>query len=136
MTRSCAQCGLSYAASRPSATYCGDTCRKRAQRAQKAAQSLPNAPERPETPSDAPEAPLVAAVRRELSQADRLDTTAGQVALVLASRVSSGNEQGAAVASLSKQLREAMAEAMANAVTEASPLDEIRARRDARRNAG
>ncbi|GAC1375745.1 MAG: hypothetical protein NVSMB4_04130 [Acidimicrobiales bacterium] len=136
MTRSCAQCGLNYDASRPNSTYCGDTCRKRAQRAQKVAGSLPTAPERPETPLDASEPALVAAVRRELSEADRLTTVAGQVALELAVRVANRREMGSAVASLSKQLREAMAEAMVNVVAEASPLDEIRARRDARRNAG
>ena len=73
---------------------------------------------------------------RELTEVDRLDTFAGQVALELAVRMANRREMGASVASLSKQLREAMAEAMVNVAVEVSPLDEIRARRDAKRNVG
>ena len=71
-----------------------------------------------------------------MTEADRLDTVAGQVAFELAVRVANRREMGSAVASLSKQLREAMAEALAGVAVAADPLDEIRARRDAKRNAG
>ncbi|GAC1386312.1 MAG: hypothetical protein NVSMB4_13570 [Acidimicrobiales bacterium] len=130
---SCATCGGSFEASKGNARFCGATCRKRGERAKNLALTLPPAPEGAQGVS---EPDLVAAVRRELSEADRLTTVAGQVALELAVRVANRREMGSAVASLSKQLREAMAEAMVNVAVEASPLDEIRARRDARRNAG
>jgi len=113
-----------------------DTCRKRGLRAQNAAKTLPNAPERPETPTEPDDSSLVRVVTRELTEVDRLDTFAGQVALELAVRMANRREMGASVASLSKQLREAMAEAMVNVAVEVSPLDEIRARRDAKRNVG
>ena len=75
-------------------------------------------------------------VRRSLLEVDRFDTVAGQVALELAVRVANRKEMGSAVASLTKQLREAMAEAVADVTVAADPLDEIRARRDAKRNSG
>jgi len=82
---------------------------------------------------EAPPSELERAVTRELEAVGRLDTVAGQVALELAYRVASPHETGAAVASLYKQFREAMAEALAGVAVAADPLDEIRARRDRKR---
>jgi len=85
---------------------------------------------------EAPPSELERVVTRELEAAGRLDTWAGQVALELAYRVASPHETGAAVASLYKQFREAMAEALAGVAVAADPLDEIRARRDRKRAQG
>ena len=75
-------------------------------------------------------------VVRELEAVGRLESFAGQVALELAFRVASPHESGAAVASLAKQFREAMAKALAGVDRAADPLDEIRARRDRKRGVG
>lgn len=136
MDRSCAGCGLSLASSRADAVYCGDTCKKRAQRAQRAAKRLDIAPERGVTLDSGVEAPLVVSVRSALAEADREASVAGQVALELAVRVANRKELGSSVASLAKQLRETMAEALAGVAQAADPLDEIRARRDAKRALG
>ena len=136
MARLCAGCGRSVASQRAGALYCGDTCKKRGQRAQKAAERQDTAPERGETPESGSEATLVASVRAALAEADREASFAGQIALELAARVANGKELGSSVASLAKQLRETMAEALAGVAVAADPLDEIRARRDAKRNAG
>jgi len=116
--------------------YCGDTCKRRAQRQQRAAKRLDIAPERSETLDSGAEAPLVVSLRSALAEADREASVAGQVALELAVRVANRKELGSSVASLAKQLRETMAEALAGVAQAADPLDEIRARRDAKRNVG
>jgi hypothetical protein len=77
--------------------------------------------------------PLVAAAERELAAAGRMDTMLGQATLELARRISSPMESGASVASLMKQLRETMADALKGAAIAADPLDELRALRDAKR---
>jgi len=136
MQRSCTICGLSYTASRPNAQYCGDTCRKRAERQKKTNGPLISSPVSQETASELADSPLVRVVARELSEVDRLDTVAGQVAFELAIRVANRREMGSAVASLSKQLNEAMDRAMAGVAVAADPLDEIRARRDRKRGVG
>lgn len=136
MARSCASCGGSLASQRADAVYCGDTCKKRAQRAQRAAERQRTAPERGITLDSGSNAPLVASVRSALAEAGRESTVAGQMALELAVRVANRKELGSSVASLAKQLRETMAEAVAGVAAAADPLDEIRARRDAKRNAG
>ena len=70
---------------------------------------------------------------RELEAADRLDTVLGQAALVLARRIESPMETGSSIASMTKQLRETLADALKGAQRVADPLDEIRARRDSKR---
>jgi len=71
-----------------------------------------------------------------LEAAGRLASVAGQIALLLAYRIGSRRESGAAVAALAKQFREAMDKALAGVDRAADPLDEIRARRDRKRSAG
>ncbi len=143
MQRACASCGRLYEAKRPSSTYCGATCRQRAKRAGDAGRPTKAIPgTKPAKAAKAVPLPpqttgLEAATRRELEQADRLDTMLGQTAIELARRISSSFETGSAVASLTKQLRETMAEALQGVAQAADPLDELRARRDGkRRNAG
>ena len=126
MQRKCASCGRSYQAARPNSKFCGDTCRKRAQRSPKSATVKPV------------KAPPVLAVglgavtARELEDAGRLDTVLGQAALVLARRIESPMETGASIASMTKQLRETLADALKGAAMAADPLDELRNRRAAK----
>jgi hypothetical protein len=83
-------------------------------------------------PPAAGEAPLVAATRRDLEDAGVFDTVAGQQAILLATRMTSPHETGAAVASMSKQLQAVVGEAL-KSVKLRDPLDELRQRRDSRR---
>jgi hypothetical protein len=128
MQRECAQCGHSYEAVRPSSKYCGDTCGKRARRSPKQIAVKP----RPMVAS----AGLEAVAARELEAAGRLDTVLGQAALVLARRLESPMETGASIASMTKQLRETLVDALKGAAQAADPLDELRARRDSKRAVG
>ena len=127
MQRKCESCGRSYVAARPNSKFCGDTCRKRAQRSPKKPTAKP-VESIPSIPSG-----LEAVAARELAAADRLDTVLGQAALVLARRIESPMETGASIASMTKQLRETLADALKGAAQAADPLDEIRARRESKR---
>lgn len=125
MDVTCAICEQTFEAKNSRARYCSSTCRSRGNRAGIAQ-------------SDAPRAGsgLVEATRRELEDAGRLDTVLGQQALELAARIVSPTSTGAAVGSLSKELRAVMSEATKGAGA-ASGLDELRRRREAKqRRAG
>lgn len=125
MDAKCAVCQTVFEAQRSTARYCSSTCRSRGNRAGVA--SVEALPERPSG--------LVEAIRRDLEEADRVDTVLGQQALELAGRIVSPLSTGASVATLSRELRTVMAEATAGAVLAADPLDELRARRDRLRTA-
>ncbi|AJA43302.1 hypothetical protein VC60_gp01 [Mycobacterium phage Sbash] len=148
MTRSCVVCGTPFEAKRPQAKFCGATCRKRHSRGASTSASTPQQPQVPTTgapevtdptPSAAmppllPAAGLVATVVKELTAAGRMETVLGQQALRLAMRLETSTvDTGAGLASLSKELRAVMAQAVAGAAVEADPVDELRARRDAKR---
>lgn len=90
-------------------------------------------PSRPRKVSDRPMSrqtkgatSVLAAVTRDL--AGSLHTTMGQTALALARSIDSGDEQGAGLASLAKQLQSVMAAAAPRPDQEMSPLQELRAR--------
>jgi len=136
MQRKCATCGKTYQATRPNSKYCKPGCRVRAHRSPKKSPK-PVDLSLPELLAGLGSAktgwPLTDAAARELEAADRLDTVLGQAALVLARRIESPMETGASIASMTKQLRETMADALKGAQQVADPLDEIRARRDSKR---
>jgi hypothetical protein len=117
MQRNCDVCGRSYAAKRSTSKFCSDTCRQRAARA-------PGAPE-------ASESGLVAVITRDLKAAGRLETAAGQQALILAGRLGWPMDSGSSQAALSRALTEVLAVALDGAAA-ADPLDELRARRAAK----
>lgn len=123
MTKACEVCGESFEAKRPSARYCGATCRQRAKRGA----SLTVVPE---PPSDAT-APLVEATRATLETAGVLGTVSGQASLILAARIAAGRDTGAAIASMTKQLEASVAAALAS-VSRADQMDEVTQRRDAK----
>lgn len=124
----CVVCGQEFQAKSPRAAYCGPTCRKRGSRS---GVTLTPAPE----PVEPAVAGLLEATRRELEAADLADTALGQQAIELARRMSDPRAMGLSVAPISKELRSIMADLMKDA-PRASKMDELRARRDAKRNAG
>lgn len=134
MQRKCDSCGKTYEAKRAASRFCTATCRKRAQRAPSVVALPP--PDVDDTPSTPAASGLVSATIAELEEAGRLGTVLGQQAVELAKRVSSPHETGASVASLSKELRAVMESAMEGVGVASDPLDELRARRDRKRNAG
>ncbi len=76
---------------------------------------------------------LVDATKRELSDAEATDTTAGQAALLLADRIEFGSEKGAGLAALVKQHGECMARAIAGQPEKATdPLDDLQRKREER----
>lgn len=127
MQRNCDACGVRYTAKRPNSRFCGDTCRKRGHRGA-AATPLERGPE--------PLTGVVAATERELEAADRLDSALGQGALVLARRIESNRDTGAAMASLTREWRATLAEAVKDSRVAVDPLDEIARRRAARQAKG
>jgi len=131
--RECDECGLQYVARRGNSRFCGDTCGKRSQRARAAGLPLLAATL---DGHGAPPSLLVEAVSRELDEVGRLGTVGGQMAVLLAHRVASRRETGSATAALAKQLHLTMAAALGGVAKAADPLDEIRARRDAKRRRG
>jgi len=72
-----------------------------------------------------------ALVVQALTQANRLRTVKGQIAIALARRVDAATVV-MGFAALTKELERAYESAMAGVTAEADPLDEIRARRDAK----
>ncbi len=136
MTVTCEACGKTFEARRSTAKFCGATCRKRKERgnaapARKAAEARP--PVRlvasEGLPAQVAGQPVVEAVRKELEAADRLDTALGQQAVRLAERLHSEYDTGSAVASVSRELRAVMAEALKDAGAAADPVDELAQRR-------
>lgn len=110
--------------------YCDSTCRGRAYRANGG-----NAREKVSAADPAPIDPdrvtLAVVVRRQLEAADRVETVPGQLALELAQRLESAGTTASSVATLSKELRALLAEALAGTVPVAKDvIDEIGARRE------
>ena len=124
----CRACGAGFEAQRSTARYCSAACRMRVHRAGG------NVPAPPVVPvvGDSGDVSVGAAVRRELEELGALDTADSALALSLARRIDSDSETGTAIASLSRQLSQALDRARRSAPRPASKLDEIRARRDAR----
>lgn len=123
MDVTCAICRCSFEAKNSRARYCSSTCRSRGNRAGVKSSDAVKA-----------ESGLVEATRRELESVGRLDTVLGQQALELAARIVSPLSTGAAVGTLSKELRAVMSEATKGAGV-ASGLDELRRRREAKQRA-
>ena len=133
MQRPCDSCGREYEAKRPRSRFCGATCRQRAARAPA---PVPHQKAVATAPLTTPLTGLADVTRREMEAAGRLNTTLGQQAVALAARIESPMETGASVASLSRELRAVMAEAMQGVAVARDPMDELRARRDLKRIAG
>lgn len=92
--------------------YCDANCRNKAHAARKANPgAVPTIPVQPDTPPV--DMTLADVVKRDLELGERLDTLPGQLALALAVRLGSPGTTASSVATLSKELRALMAEALA-----------------------
>lgn len=126
MLRKCDVCDVEYEAQRPSSRYCSSRCRVRNTRSPrpKPVATLPPVP--------APAAGgLTESTRVELAKAGRTDTPLGQASLLMARRLDAAvREPGMGMAALVREYRATFEQAVKGAQTAASPMDELRARRD------
>lgn len=124
MQRACDSCGERYEAKRPSSRFCTPRCRKRHQR-------NPGPDSGPVAVPAVPfgDSALVTATKAELLAAGKLDTVLGQQAVRLAERMCGLMDTGSAIASLSRELRAVMAEALADAPKAGDAMDELARRR-------
>lgn len=127
MQRQCNQCSKPFEAQRPTAKFCGGTCRKRAQRVGGAVPPVPVAVANAAAGED-----LISAVRAELEAAGRANSSLGMQAIRLAARMGEF-DTGSSLAALSKELRGVMAAALHNVGVAADPVDELQVKRDAKR---
>lgn len=123
----CERCGEPFEAKRRDRRTCSDACRvalnTRTRRANTEA-----AAEKPDVPVD-----VVASTLAELAAAGRQNSALGQSALLLAYRIDrSQADTPQAVAALVKQHNATLADAL-KGVGKASRVDELKARRDAKR---
>lgn len=126
--RPCNACGRPYMAQRSSSKFCSDTCRMRA--ARKPAKAAPEtAPAAAEGSSELYDATLA-----ELQAAGLEETRIGRQALTLATKVTNPFDTGSAVAAMSRELDRLMEKALASVPAQLSRVDEMKARRDAKRN--
>lgn len=127
--RNCDSCGKAYSAKTARSRFCSATCRVRASRGVVVPiESAKAAPSDPRPPAQQLVG-VTGATYRELEVAERLDTAYGQAAIVLARRIDAGRDTGSAIATMTRQLRETLAEALKGARREDSKLDELTQRR-------
>jgi len=135
----CATCSADFDARSSRARFCSAKCRthahyRRTKLGQPESIAPPAKPKRTRKPkaADSPSGTL-GAVMAELTDAGRLQTSAGQAAIALATRIDAGAESSAGLAALTRELSARMAEATANVAQAGDALDELRAKREARR---
>lgn len=129
-------CSVRFTPKRDDARFHSATCRQRAGRARKAAEAAA-APGPVDPDSGNAEHGLVRAVRKELTEADALETVDGQIALQLARRLADPDQVSSGLA---KELRATIAAAKGSEVPvptgEPAPAaaedDEVRRAREAR----
>jgi hypothetical protein len=78
---------------------------------------------------------ILAAVEAQLAALGKEAAPLGATAVVLAARLDAGADPGSAMAAMSKELRTIMTELTRTATIAADPVDELLARRKARRGA-
>ncbi len=121
--RLCAQCGAPFVAKRPSARYCGGSCRMAASRARGTVVDFPRGE------AKRPAVGVLTATTKVLTEAGREETPAGASALVLAGLMDDPMTAPAAKATIAKQLSATLAEALKGAAVQSKP-DELRERRE------
>ena len=131
MQRRCESCGKTYEAARKTSKFCGGTCRVRASRGALA----PSEATLAVLPDPDPSSGLVAMVEKELRDAGRLDTFLGQAAVTLARRIMADQDTGSAIASLNREMRATVTEAMKGAAVARSAVDRRKDELAARRRA-
>jgi endogenous inhibitor of DNA gyrase (YacG/DUF329 family) len=132
MMRKCDLCGASYVAQRSSSRFCSPRCRSRnggAPRQRHVVLSVT---------SDATDgdggASLLDAVRSELAAADMTNSALGQLALLLAGKLSDPHDTAAGIAAVSKELSRVMTAALRGVHVSTDPLDELQKRRHVKRS--
>ena len=126
MNRTCVACGKGFEAKRSTAKYCGSSCR-----AKVSTGSVVTL--RPDAPPPAPVVGgLLESTRAALTEAGRESTPLGMAALELAETITSHDTPPAAKATLTREFRATLADALKGAVV-ASSVDELRRRRAALR---
>lgn len=115
----CQACGKDFQGQKNAKT-CSDACRKRRLRNPKIAES---------EPSDA----LIESVESELQKHGALDSRPGQQAIQLARMMSGKFAMATGVASISKELDRMIRVAIDESNVALDPLDELRAKREAKR---
>jgi hypothetical protein len=128
MQRHCAVCGRPFESKRPQGKYCGATCRQRARRAAPPIQPL----SREDVPPTEAGTGLVSSVLFELTGAGREDSALGVLAVQLARRMEQF-DTGGGHAALSRELRAVMAAALQQVSAAPDLVDDLQARRDAKR---
>jgi hypothetical protein len=132
--RTCADCGAVIPPQKGSARprkYC-EACRPPRNRPNPRVIKLPTPDAEPPATSEHHEPQLVASYRRRLETAERLGTPEGEHVLLLARLLATSEHTAAGAASLSRELRAAMEDALRDAPREADKLDELAARRAAK----
>jgi hypothetical protein len=121
MRKVCVIDGTQFEAKRPSAKYCSERCRKRAQRQPAAVIALP-------ARIGTAEGDLTSATRRTLEAAGRDESELGAAALLAAKRLDSAaiTDTAAGVAALMKEYRATLADAMKDAERDDDALEQIR----------
>ncbi len=120
MTRACVACGTEFIAQRSTRRFCSDRCRQR----NRLHPSLSVASARELTPG-----PVYEATARDLEAAGRVNGSRGAMALVLALRIDSGDDNGHGMVAMIKEHGRILAEALKDAPKSWTPLDELRRRR-------
>lgn len=110
--------------------YC-TTCRPPRERKNPRVVDMPDRDAAPKTPSPG-RLSLVATYRRQLEEAERLDTPDGALVLQLAELFELGDHTASGAASLSRELRAAMEVALRGAAKQGDSIDELTARRRAK----
>jgi len=132
----CAREGCSNERKSPRSKYCDDAAcvRVRDREAQRRHRSGESAPSTAPAPVPSAGGAVFSASLAELTEAGRVHSSAGQVALSLAVRLDLGaSDTGSSLAAVAKQHSAAMAEALRGAeAAVADPVDELRRRREAR----
>jgi hypothetical protein len=130
MEKLCEGCGTPIVdALKANRRYCSDLCGKRTRRRNAAT----GAPARVVPPPVTGASDLLDSVKKTLEAAGRLDTSMGQLALVLAQKMTDYGT-GSGIAAISRELSRVMAAALQSAEPADDPLDELRRRRDMKRS--
>lgn len=133
MQRDCDVCGTTYEAKRASSRYCSSVCRTRASR-KGIAGPAPVVELTPAAPR--PSGGVTEATVAELSAVGAMESSAGRRALVLAGLLDDPPPMSlGAVAGWSREHGAAMVQALASGTGVVSAVDELRARRRAKRGA-
>jgi hypothetical protein len=123
VSRLCDSCGEPFETKRPNARWCSARCNKRGQRGHVVDLSA-----KAEAPPAA--AAVSVAVLAELVAAGRESSSLGVQALALAGRIDAGRDTGAAIASLSRELRATVEAALKGVAAKADGLDDLARRRE------